>query len=35
MTVDEDVRLRILDEMASVKERDYRQTCSNRQELSS
>ncbi|KAE8284013.1 N-acetyltransferase 9 [Larimichthys crocea] len=33
MTVDESVRMRLLDDVADMKERDYRQTCSNRQEL--
>ncbi|XP_026172053.1 alpha/beta-tubulin-N-acetyltransferase 9 [Mastacembelus armatus] len=33
LTVDEPVRMRLLDDMAFMKERDYRQTCSNRQEL--
>lgn len=30
MTVDESVRMRLLDDSADMKERDYRQTCSNR-----
>ncbi|KAM7381265.1 hypothetical protein PAMA_012216 [Pampus argenteus] len=33
MTVDESVRTRLLDDMTYMKERDYRQTCSNKQEL--
>ncbi|XP_031170956.1 N-acetyltransferase 9 [Sander lucioperca] len=33
MMVDEPVRARLLDDTADMKERDYRQTCSNRQEL--
>ncbi|XP_029313077.1 alpha/beta-tubulin-N-acetyltransferase 9 [Cottoperca gobio] len=33
MAVDESVRARLLDDTADMKERDYRQTCSNRQEL--
>lgn len=33
MTVDELARKRLLDNMADMKERDYRQSCSNRQEL--
>ncbi|XP_041818798.1 N-acetyltransferase 9 [Chelmon rostratus] len=33
MTVDESVRTKLMGEMADMKERDYRQTCSNRQEL--
>ncbi|XP_038592023.1 N-acetyltransferase 9 isoform X1 [Micropterus salmoides] len=33
MTVDEAVRTRLLDETADMKERDYRLTCSKRQEL--
>ncbi|XP_036938363.1 N-acetyltransferase 9 [Acanthopagrus latus] len=32
MTVDESVRTRLLEDMADVKERDYRQTCSDRRE---
>lgn len=30
MAVDESVRTRLLDDAADVKERDYRQTCSDR-----
>nr|XP_020469540.1 N-acetyltransferase 9-like [Monopterus albus] len=33
LTVDESVRTRLLENVAFMKERDYRQTCSNRQEL--
>ncbi|XP_071319167.1 alpha/beta-tubulin-N-acetyltransferase 9 [Trachinotus anak] len=33
MTVDESVRTKLLDDATFMKERDYRQTCSNRQEL--
>ncbi|XP_070783494.1 alpha/beta-tubulin-N-acetyltransferase 9 [Enoplosus armatus] len=33
MTVDESVRTRLLDDTADMRERDYRQTCSGRQEL--
>ncbi len=33
MTVDESVRTKLLDDTTDMKERDYRQTCSNRQEL--
>ncbi|XP_037611706.1 N-acetyltransferase 9 [Sebastes umbrosus] len=33
MTVDESVRTRLQDDTADMKERDYRHTCSNRQEL--
>ncbi|KAF1373662.1 hypothetical protein PFLUV_G00241280 [Perca fluviatilis] len=33
MMVDEPVRARLLDDTADMKERDYRQTCSNRQDL--
>ncbi|XP_026207663.1 N-acetyltransferase 9 [Anabas testudineus] len=33
LAVDESVRTRLLDDMAYVKERDYRQTCSHRKEL--
>ncbi|GAA6214490.1 N-acetyltransferase 9 isoform X2 [Lates japonicus] len=33
LTVDESVRARLLDNTTFVKERDYRQTCGNRQEL--
>ncbi|KAM6964659.1 alpha/beta-tubulin-N-acetyltransferase 9 [Tautogolabrus adspersus] len=35
MTVDESVRTRLLDDTAGMKERDYRHTCSNRQEMTS
>ncbi|XP_044193446.1 N-acetyltransferase 9 [Thunnus albacares] len=33
MTVDESVRTRLLDDVTYMKERDYRQTCSNKQEV--
>ncbi|XP_049916129.1 N-acetyltransferase 9 [Epinephelus moara] len=33
MTVDESVRTRLLDDTADMKERDYRQACSDRQKL--
>lgn len=33
MTVDESVRTRLLDDATYMKERDYRQTCSNKQEV--
>lgn len=33
MTVDESVGTRLQDDVAVMKERDYRQTCSNREEL--
>lgn len=35
MTVDESVRTRLLDDVTYMKERDYRQTCSNKQEVTS
>lgn len=33
MAVDESARTRLLDDMADMKERDYAQACSNRQQL--
>ncbi|XP_042372212.1 N-acetyltransferase 9-like, partial [Plectropomus leopardus] len=33
MAVDESVRTRLLEDTSHMKDRDYRQTCSNRQEL--
>lgn len=33
MTVDESVRTRLLDDVTYMKEKDYRQTCSNKQEV--
>lgn len=33
MTVDESVQVRLLEETADMKEKDYRQTCCNRQKL--
>ncbi|KAK2820600.1 hypothetical protein Q5P01_023559 [Channa striata] len=35
LTVDDSLRTRLLDDMAYMKEKDYRHACSNRQELSS
>lgn len=33
LAVDEPVRTRLLEDMLVMKERDYRQTCSSREEL--
>ncbi|KAM4623812.1 alpha/beta-tubulin-N-acetyltransferase 9 [Polymixia lowei] len=35
MTVDESIRTRLLGDMAYIKEREYRKTCGNRQEVTS